>query len=104
MPLQVPIAAEPQEADYLEMLFRLLPEEDVPLDGDPAPRPEPLEGETPYSLHLTMVHRPAAVAAPLCQAPLPVVLRAYGAYGLPADLSFCPDDLPLLDRCEIMAD
>lgn len=31
--------------------------------------------------------------------PRPVVLRAYGAYGLCADVSFQPDDLPLLDRC-----
>ena len=55
--------------------------------------------EERITLVVTLVWHPGALSAPLRAAPAPAVVRAYGAYGLPADLAFAPDDLPLLDRC-----
>jgi hypothetical protein len=96
--MQVPVAADPEEQDYLEMLYRLLPQEELEDDDTVDALPKQPQLDTPFSLFLTVSLRPDAVTSPLGLSPLPVVLRAYGAYGLPADLSFCPDDLPLLDR------
>ena len=97
--VQIPIKADAGEADYLEMIYRLLGTSNDEEDLEAEARPSLLnEKETLFTLNMTLVHRPAAVEAPVGAAPLPTVLRAYGAYGVPADLSFAPDDLPLLDR------
>jgi hypothetical protein len=97
--LQVPVKAEAGEEDYLEMVYRLLSTPAGEDDVDAEARPSLLEGAPLISLVLTIVHRPEAARAAMGAAPLPAVLRAYGAYGVPADLAFAPDDLPLLDRC-----
>jgi hypothetical protein len=80
------------------MIYRLLPR-DVLEDPEADARPSLLIGAPKISLALTIVHNPSATTAPLRKGLLPVVVRAYGAYGVCADLSFEPDDLPLLDRC-----
>jgi hypothetical protein len=95
---QVPVAPNPQENDYLEMLYRLLPKEELDDDTSIDALPKQPQDNSPFPLYLTVSLRPDATSSPLGLSPLPVVLRAYGAYGLAADLSFCPDDLPLLDR------
>ena len=54
-------------------------------------------GHDTLELVITLVH--SCQAAALSE-PSGVVMRAYGAYGLCADMSFNPDDLSLLDRCD----
>lgn len=98
-PVQVPIKDAAAQEDYLEMIYRLLPKEAVVEDADAEARPSLLADAPPIALVLTIAHRPAALLAPLRKGPHAVVMRAYGAYGLAADLSFCPDDLCLLNRC-----
>jgi len=57
---------------------------------------EPLPPEAVcVQLGITLVHH----ALHDLTAPSPVVLRAYSAYGLCADLAHSADDLSLLERC-----
>eukprot|EP00892_Ulva_mutabilis_P003538 jgi/Ulvmu1/1556/UM110_0019.1 len=109
--IHVPVAAEPQEADYLEMVFSLLPRVEAASGGGGAAgaaQEEGAEADDHSAAEARIAQRAGASGAqmPVTLAwqgdlgggPRPAVLRAYGAYGLCADVGFHPDDLPLLHR------
>lgn len=125
--MQVPVAATPREREYLEMIMSLprrcptsgavLGTSSTPLDtscmtslNPKAQDEEGCDGDDARAAEarLDAAAKASGAKMPLTVAwtgdldpgrPRPVVLRAYGAYGLCADVSFKPDDLPLLHRC-----
>lgn len=106
---QVPVAAEPQEVDYLEMVYSLAPRVAAASDVGTAGGGEGAEADDHSAAEARISTRadgggavmPLTVAwqGDLGSSPRPAVLRAYGAYGLCADVGFHPEDLPLLQRC-----
>ena len=106
---QVPVAAEPQEADYLEMVYSLVPRVEAASNGAAAAAAEGAEADDLSAAEARVAGRAGGSGAlmpvtlawqgDLSSGPRPAVLRAYGAYGLCADVGFHPDDLPLLHRC-----
>lgn len=126
--MQVPVAAAPREREYLEMIMSLprrCPTSGAVLSTDNTSTSSKVPGmeqlfaeaqadeggdgddERAAEARLDVAAASSGVKMPLTVVwrgdldpgrPRPVVLRAYGAYGLCADVSFQPDDLPLLDR------
>jgi hypothetical protein len=126
--MQVPVAAAPHEREYLEMIYSLprrctssseirgaskIAPLDTPCMSSATPEPQEEEGGDGDDMRAAEARLDVAAEASGMKMPLtvvwrgdldpgrprPVVMRAYGAYGLCADVSFQPDDLPLLDRC-----
>ena len=103
------MAAEPQEVDYLEMVYSLAPRVAAASDGGAAGGGEGAEADDHSAAEARIATRadgggavmPVTLAwqGDLGSTPRPAVLRAYGAYGLCADVGFHPEDLPLLQRC-----